>query len=177
MPSHKELHKSNYFAQKQIEDSQRKIGINPLIIRKFFSRVSESKNGCWEWIGGINSSGYGCFKFQEKQQLTHRLSYSWFVGPIECGKLICHLCNNKKCVNPHHLYLGTQFENMRDAVKDGLIEVGEKSSSSKLKYKDVVSIKKEYKNSNLTQYELAKKYKTVQTNIHMIVSGKTWKNV
>lgn len=66
---------------------------------------------CWQWIGCVNSRGYGCVSVDGKVQLTHRVSYEIHTGPIPDGLQIDHLCRNKKCCNPSHLEAVTQKVN------------------------------------------------------------------
>lgn len=71
-------------------------------------------NGCHEYQGSINNRGYGKFRWEGKQVLAHRASYERKNGSIPEGKLICHTCDNRKCINPNHLYAGTYGDNARD---------------------------------------------------------------
>jgi hypothetical protein len=77
--------------------------------------VFYSIDGCWYWIGGVQTKGYGWFR----SRLAHRVSYSIYKG-IDPGNLnVCHSCDNKLCVNPDHLWLGTTNENIQDKMKKG----------------------------------------------------------
>jgi hypothetical protein len=85
------------------------------IISKF-KRIESS--GCWEWQGYINNYGYGAFQHNGKHYMAHRYMYEKYIGEI--GSLnVLHKCDNPKCANPAHLFLGTQSDNMKDCISKG----------------------------------------------------------
>lgn len=86
------------------------------------SRVKKTNSGCWEYNHCFTSDGYGIVKVggrKGKQYLAHRLLYEHFHGPIEKGLFICHKCDNPPCINPDHLFSGTNRENQIDSKNKG----------------------------------------------------------
>lgn len=79
--------------------------------KKFIDRISKVESGCWEWTGHIRDSGYGEFFIKGKRIRAHRYSYELFRNKIPFGKVIDHLCRNRKCVNPDHLEVVTMYQN------------------------------------------------------------------
>jgi hypothetical protein len=76
-------------------------------------------NGCWEWEGSRDESGYGHTTIARRPISTHRLSWETAFGPIPRGLVICHRCDNPPCFNPAHLFLGTYADNARDCLQKG----------------------------------------------------------
>jgi hypothetical protein len=89
------------------------------IIEKLLNKTSIRDDGCWMFLGAWNSDGYGNIRVQGKLWATHRLSYELFVGPIPNGISVLHHCDNPWCINPEHLFLGTQLDNVRDMIAKG----------------------------------------------------------
>ena len=80
------------------------------------------EHSCWEWVGARNQDGYGVISVggrRSPQERAHRLSWRLHYGEIPAGMLVLHRCDNSSCVNPDHLFLGTQADNMRDKIQKG----------------------------------------------------------
>jgi len=84
----------------------------------FWSLVKKGQ-GCWIWTGGKDGKGYGRVWKDGKRQGAHRVAYELTHGPIKDGKYACHHCDNKICVNPDHIFIGTQKDNMQDWARKG----------------------------------------------------------
>lgn len=127
---------------------------------RFLGKVNCSDD-CWEWMDSLYWSGYGRFWYNGKTRLAHRVSYSLFVGKVPEGVYVLHKCDNRKCVNPEHLFLGTLSDNMQDMVSKGRsyngVRDGENNPNCKLTNKQIEQIRQ----SDRKHKELADEY-----NVH-----------
>lgn len=131
-------------------------------------------DGCWYFTGHVNRWGYGRFQIDGCSIPASRVSYSLYKDRnFDESLLVCHTCDNRACVNPDHLFLGTQIDNMRDMVQKKRNPLGERKLAAKLTDKDVIEIRK----SKLKQYELAAKYGVSKTAIRYVIIKQTWKHV
>ncbi len=145
----------------------------------------KKKKGCWEWQGKLHPNGYGYTGNYEtkKKEHVHRVSYREFNGDIPEGMCVCHKCDNRKCINPKHLFLGTQKENVFDAISKGRMEhvklcapKGEKNWNAKLDNEKVKSIRNEIKDG-IRCTVIARKYGVGSSVIYLIRDGKAWKHI
>lgn len=142
---------------------------------RFWRRVNKAgENDCWEFNGAFNGK-YKAFRFGERINFAHRVSYILAHGEILNGMWVCHTCDNPICVNPKHLFLGTPQENSSDCCRKGRSAWGERNAHSKLNEKQVLKIMDLYKNGKRKQKEIGDMFNVTQTTVSGIVLGKSWK--
>ncbi len=146
-------------------------------IKRFWDYVDKQDlSGCWVWTGAIKTDGYGQIRISRKNYQVHRIAYELIRGVIPDGLLVCHHCDNKPCVNPHHLFLGTHWDNAHDALKKGRLAIGERIAQSKLSKEDVVEIRRLSK-LGLKRCVLGKIFKINESTVSKIVLRKRWAHI
>lgn len=135
--------------------------------------VVDFNTGCHNWRGGLNLTGYGVLSYKHEKWLAHRLSFTLAYGSIPDNLYICHKCDNPKCINPEHLFLGSQKDNLTDMTSKGRAAVGSDYHRSNLTDEDVKAIKADTRK----QLVIAKEYGVSRTNISAIKTGRAWKHV
>ncbi len=149
---------------------------------KFWSKVKKT-DGCWNWIASGRGYGYGAFKFQGRVQDAHRVSWIIHFGEIPLDKYVCHKCDNRSCVNPDHLFLGSQKDNIKDAISKGRFVFQTKTQfkkgrvplNRKLTQEKVDEIRKKYVETKTTQRKLALENGVDRGLIYQILHNKIWK--
>lgn len=137
--------------------------------------LNEINDFCWNWEGALDKDGYGIFTLKGKKTPAHVASYILAIGNTELGKYTLHKCNNPSCVNPLHLYQGTQKQNIQDQINLGTFVKGSKNGMAILTEDDIkhIRIVCEYYSCAY----LAKAYKVSYYTMWDIIKGRTWKHV
>jgi hypothetical protein len=140
--------------------------------------MPEPMTGCTLWIGGSTPKGYGSLGFLGTTRPAHRVSYMVHVGPIPDGLHVLHRCDTPACINPDHLFLGTNTDNVRDKVSKGRASSlpGELHPMARLTAEQVLDIRhRRHRGENSAM--LAKAYGLSRGGVACICSGKTWTHV
>jgi hypothetical protein len=127
-------------------------------------------------MGSTQVRGYGEIISNNRKHLAHRASYEAFVGNIPKGMYVCHACDNVACVNPNHLFLGTQKQNLQDMANKGRSTRGAKNPMAKLDEYGVRQIKEGIK-AGQSDSSLAKSWMVCRQTINNIRNKKVWNHV
>ena len=127
---------------------------------------TRSESGCLEWDLFRNPKGYGMTRYLGNKRLAHRVSYTLFVGDIPEGSQVLHSCDNPCCIEPAHLSVGSNMDNVIDKVNKGRAAV-------KLTEETVLAIRA----ATGTQREIAAKFNIGHSMVHCIVSHKSWRHI
>lgn len=163
------------FWQDHIEayrDSARERELDPEAQACIRANSVADASGCWAWSRHVMRSGYGRIRWRGRMTLAHRLAYEAFVGPIPTGMLACHRCDNPRCVNPAHIFLGTALENAQDRDAKGRQARGHRVRGH-LTPSDVEAIR-EQAAKGVGLEALARRYGVVGSTVGRIVRRERW---
>lgn len=139
---------------------------------RFESKVDRTGD-CHIWTGHVGQNGYGQISVKNKATYAHRVAWEMENGPIPEGGYILHKCDNRRCVNPEHLFLGDFDENMADMVNKGRQARGERNYHAKLTENQV----REIRSLKGTNRSIAERYNVTPSLISMIQSKRIWRHV
>jgi HNH endonuclease len=146
--------------------------------KRFWSKV-EKKEGCWEWTAARLLNGYGVVALGKCMWLAHRASWLLHYGEIPQGMLVLHHCDNRGCVRPDHLFLGTNQDNVRDMLSKGRqIKAqpklrGENHRDAKLTWKQVTEARRLHSQGR-SIHSLARQYAVSKPAMSAIIRHRTW---
>jgi hypothetical protein len=149
------------------------------IEQRFWEKVDTSGE-CWEWQAARAYNGYGLFTANRWRQFAHRAAWALSHGrPVPNGLHVLHTCDNRACVRPSHLWLGTRSDNMQDMHRKGRGFIGtdrkgEGNPRAKLSWRDVRWIRKAWAARIATQPQIAARFGISRASVSGIVTGKTW---
>lgn len=145
-----------------------------------YSRFCIADDGCWNWTGSLNAYGYGQFQcrayFGGKKSATSAARASWVIhnGPVSDEVMVCHRCDNRLCVNPDHLFLGTAQDNSSDMVAKSRQQRGEKCWKAKLSHEKAFAIRW-LRASGWKISKIADEYGVTPSAIDGVLAQRTWR--
>jgi len=144
-------------------------------IRRFGFRqpIVVDTDGCWLWTGATNGR-YGTLHVNGVKQYAHRHFYMVHKGPIPRGAMVLHDCDQPLCVNPEHLHLGTQIDNMREASDRKRLRVGQRNPASRRSVDEVIAIRRAA-DSGESYSSIARRMGVALSNVSLIARRMLWR--
>ncbi len=152
--------------------------IRPSAEDRFWRSVNKTADGCWLWTAGSRTKqGYGNLRVNGRSTQAHRFSYALHNGPIPNGLHVLHRCDVVACVNPAHLFLGTDADNMADKMAKGRHRAlsGEECGTARLTRLKVDEIRARYACGGVSFMKLAREYGVAKYTINAVINRKTWR--
>lgn len=146
-------------------------------LASIMKKVSKVDSGCWEWTGKRNHDGYARVRINGPMRYLHRAIYATLVGPVPRDLCVCHSCDNRACVNPDHLFLGTHDDNMKDMAQKGRSKGGRRAGQPhgivKLNPDLVRAIRADTRSQRAIAIELG----VCQQTVSGVKRGRVWSHV
>lgn len=168
-----------------LREQRKRLGIIPgpfipslnQLIERFWSYADMSNlNGCWNWKLVLTKRGYGAIRLLNRPFQAHRFS-KMVVGYLIPPKMLaCHTCDNRKCVNPDHIYIGTPKQNSQDMVLRHRVPVGERRHNAVLSDAGVIEMRR-LRDGGVTLERLAAMFNTTSGNVHRVCKRRTWTHI
>lgn len=145
--------------------------MTPMVLERFFSKIDtpDGERGCWLWNGAVGSDGYGRIRRKGTTHSAHRYAYFLFKGEVPEGLCVLHACDEPRCVNPTHLFVGTKKDNSRDMLAKGR----HTTPLPHLKRKDVDEIRKRLRTGE-SKTAIAEEFGICRSTVQDIERGATW---
>lgn len=137
------------------------------------ARYQVADSGCWEWTGGLNDGGYGRAYYDGRKMAAHRLAFEVHSGQPVGNKFVCHRCDNRKCVNPDHLFIGTAQDNIADMVAKRRNNFGSKNGMARLTDGQVEAIRE----VDLPVSTIARLCGVSDAAVYAVLAGRSWTKV
>lgn len=151
-------------------------------VARFQKFISPAQSGCWLWTGtgSCTNGDYGTFWLGGRMQRAHRVSWEMNFGPIPTDKVVCHRCDTPRCVNPDHLFLGSQQDNIADMKAKGRAQrvpkPGETNNAAKLTEANVIEIRR-LDIEGVTRSAMAERFGLSESQVRRIILRQRWAHV
>lgn len=142
---------------------------------RFMAKVAIADDGCWNWTGGCCLRGYGNYWDSGKTIGAHRFAAAAVFGDLG-EAFVMHLCDNRKCVNPDHLALGSHLDNMADMIRKGRHVYGERHHATKMTSEKVIKARI-MAAQGVPVAEVARRFGIAKCPMQQIISGRTWRHL
>lgn len=171
-------HKANGLCGKHLQRLERTGRLERQTLEERFMKYVHKEEACWLWTGYVNTSGYGSLTVKGTPVGAHRLSFMLFKGEVPDGKVVCHTCDVRTCVNPEHLWLGSNRENLDDMLAKGRQSrvPGEQNGMSKLTEDQVRAIRQEHIDG-ATKASLCRKYEVSSSTMDRLIKRQSWAHI